>query len=63
MMCLRHILRLLEKIFSHSGDASEIVEDIENAISEKFVAKKKSEKHAVTTGDIASIIKEMGSPC
>ena len=42
-------------------DASEIVADVEIAIAEKFLARKRSEKMAVTNADVAVVIKEMGS--
>ncbi len=45
-----------------TDDAQEIIDDIESAIAEKFVARKRSEKLAVTSLDVDTVIHEMGSP-
>jgi phage shock protein PspC (stress-responsive transcriptional regulator) len=47
---------------SSSDDAQEIVGDIETAIAEKFLLRKRSEKISVTSEDVAEVIGEMGSP-
>ncbi|MCB9818730.1 PspC domain-containing protein [Candidatus Nomurabacteria bacterium] len=55
----------LEQIKSNlasSDDAQEIIEDVERAIAEKFIAQKKNEKIAVTPTDVELVISEMGSP-
>ncbi len=50
-----------ERLQAHE-DASEIVADIEGALAEKFLAKKRNEKHAVTTADVSIVVEEMGTP-
>ena len=45
-----------------SDDVIEIVSDIEIALAEKFLARKRSEKMAVTVEDVSVVIKEMGNP-
>ncbi len=45
-----------------SDDAAEVVADIETAIAEKFVARNRSEKIAVTEEDVKIIVTEMGTP-
>ena len=47
---------------SASADYAEIAEDIEAAIAEKFIARKCSEKRAVTDADVSFVTKEMGDP-
>ncbi len=47
---------------SLSDDANEIISDIESAIAEKFIARKRGEKNAVTVVDVDAVIAEMGSP-
>ncbi len=47
---------------SDTVDDQEVISDIETAIAEKFTARKRSEKTAVTTRDVQEIIVEMGSP-
>jgi len=54
----------LDTVAAHFGgteDGDEIVEDIENSISEKFFEKGKSDKKAVTKEDVKTVIKEMGT--
>jgi len=43
-------------------DELEVVDDIERAIAEKFIARKRSEKMAVTLSDVDHVKSEMGSP-
>lgn len=55
----------LEQIKSNlntTDDSKEIIDDVEMAIAEKFIARSRSEKTAVTVGDVATVIGEMGSP-
>lgn len=55
----------LEQIKSNltaGDDVKEIIDDVEIAIAEKFIARKRSEKMAVTSADVAAVIGEMGSP-
>ena len=47
---------------TQNDDAKEIIDDIESAIAEKFVARGRSEKLAVTSPDVESVIAEMGTP-
>lgn len=47
---------------SASDDAQEVVADIESALAEKFIERKRDEKHAVTSDDVAVVTKEMGVP-
>ncbi len=47
---------------SNTTDNLEIVFDIETAIAEKFIARKRSEKNVVVTTDVEEVISEMGSP-
>lgn len=47
---------------TESDDAKEIVGDIEAAIAEKFIARNRSEKLAVTSDDVKTIVSELGSP-
>ena len=44
------------------SDASEIYIDIETAIAEKFISRKRNEKIAITNTDVEIVIAEMGSP-
>lgn len=43
-------------------DTAEIIGDVENAIAEKFIARKRSEKIAVTAADAQAVIEELGTP-
>jgi len=43
-------------------DAKEVIDDIEGALAEKFIVRKRSEKLAVTTDDVSEVMAEMGSP-
>ncbi len=55
----------LEEIKNNLGnndDIKEVVDDIESAVAEKFIDRKRSEKVAVTTADVEKVILEMGSP-
>lgn len=55
-------LEEIKQRLSATDDYAEISEDIEGAIAEKFVARKRSEKMAVTKEDVEAVIQEMGSP-
>lgn len=55
-------LQDIKQHLSGGDDYAEIAEDIEGAIAEKLIAKKRNEKLAVRLSDIESIIQEMGSP-
>lgn len=47
---------------TNNVDASEIIEDVERAIAEKFIVAKRNEKLAVTTSDVHSVMEKMGNP-
>lgn len=47
---------------ANNDDTKEIIDDIECAIAEKLITRKRSEKIAVTSTDITSIMAELGSP-
>jgi len=55
-------LESIKQSISDNDDASEIVGDIESAIAEKFLVRKRSEKFAVTSDDVSEVITELGSP-
>lgn len=55
-------LHSVKSRLSANDDAVEIMDDIEAALTEKFLAKKRSEKRAVTATDITAVIGEMGTP-
>ncbi len=52
----------IKKNLSSSDDSKEIIDDVEIAIAEKFIARHRGEKMAVTSDDVEAIIAEMGSP-
>lgn len=54
-------LKSIEVQFAASPDYAEIAADIESAIAEKFRARKKNEKKAVTQDDVDSVIAQMGT--
>lgn len=54
-------LHSIEEACKHTGDYAEIASDVEGAIAEKFSHAGKSEKIAVTSTDVETVIKEMGS--
>ncbi|MCF7815555.1 MAG: PspC domain-containing protein [Candidatus Pacebacteria bacterium] len=55
-------LEAIRQKLARTNDLSEIVEDMEGAIAEKFTARKRSEKSAVTSSDVMQVTAEMGSP-
>jgi len=55
-------LESIKQNLSSTDDAVEIISDIESALAEKFLAKKRSEKHAVTIADVEAVTMEMGTP-
>lgn len=59
---LETYLSSVKSALGSSDDYAEVMEDIESAIADKFVAKKRSEKLAVTESDVVSVIAAMGSP-
>jgi len=59
---LASYLEGIKQNISDNDDATEIVADVESAIAEKFLARKRSEKMAVTSEDVSAVTKEMGSP-
>lgn len=59
---LESYLSQIKNNLSNSTDAKEVVEDIESAIAEKFIVRKRSEKLAVTEVDVSQVMHEMGSP-
>ncbi|MEZ4195651.1 MAG: PspC domain-containing protein [Candidatus Paceibacterota bacterium] len=55
----------LESIKAHlteTEDYIEVMEDIERAIAEKFTARNRGLKKAVTVSDVETVIKDMGNP-
>lgn len=54
-------LSAIEQKFSKNEDYKEIVQDIENAIAEKFMLAGKDEKHAVTEELVEQVVLEMGN--
>lgn len=54
-------LKSIEDKFSGSEDCTDIISDIEHAIAEKCIRRKRSERVAVTHTDIKEIITELGS--
>lgn len=59
---LASYLEQIKNNLVNNDDVKEVVEDVEHAIAEKFLALKKSEKTAVTMLDVELVISEMGSP-
>ncbi len=59
---LASYLESIKHNIADNDDAAEIVADIERAIAEKFLARKRSEKVAVTSEDVSVVTTEMGSP-
>ncbi len=55
-------LEQIKNNLKNSDDIKEIIDDVEIAIAEKFMARKRSEKMAVTSTDVEVVISEMGSP-
>jgi phage shock protein PspC (stress-responsive transcriptional regulator) len=59
---LRNYLVAITKYFSNYSDSKEILTDIEGRISEKFLENlKKEEKQAISSQDVESLIKSMGT--
>ena len=58
---LSQYLKSIETKFANSPDYSEIANDIESAIAEKFKLRKKDEKKAVTIVDVNEVVGEMGT--
>jgi len=59
---LAEYLESIKSRLSANDDSTEIVSDIEAALAEKFIAKKRNEKRAVTALDVAGVVDEMGTP-
>lgn len=59
---LSKYLDAVKQNLSKNDDYAEIAEDIEGAIAEKFVVRKRNGTSAVTTLDVSEVTKEMGSP-
>jgi len=59
---LASYLESIQQHLSSGDDYTEIISDIESALAEKFIARKRSEKVAVTTDDVRVVTKEMGEP-
>ncbi len=59
---LASYLEQIKSNLTDSDDIKEIIDDVENAIAEKFIALKRSEKMAVTLVDVEAVMSEMGSP-
>ena len=59
---LASYLEQIKSNLKNGDDTKEIIDDVEIAIAEKFIARKRSEKMAVTVLDVEAVISEMGSP-
>lgn len=59
---LASYLEQIKSNLNSTDDSKEIIDDVEMAIAEKFIARNRSEKTAVTVDDVATVISEMGSP-
>ena len=59
---LASYLEQIKSNLKNGDDTKEIIDDVEIAIAEKFIARKRSEKMAVTVLDVEAVIGEMGSP-
>lgn len=59
---LSSYLERIKANLTNTDDATEVVDDIESAIAEKFIARKRSEKLAITVADVEQVMSEMGSP-
>lgn len=59
---LASYLEQIKNNLVNNDDVKEVIEDVEHAIAEKFIAQKKNEKVAVTAADVDAVISEMGSP-
>lgn len=59
---LEQYLNSVKARLGTNDDAAEIVSDIESALAEKFIAKKRSEKRAIVSTDVEIVIREMGAP-
>ena len=55
-------LEQIKNTLTDADDAKEVIDDIESAIAEKFIIRKRSEKLAVTSFDVDAVVSEMGSP-
>ncbi len=59
---LESYLSQIKANLTSGDDATEVIEDVERAIAEKFIARKRSEKLAVTVVDVSEVMSEMGNP-
>lgn len=59
---LASYLEQIKNNLQNGDDIKEIIDDVEIAIAEKFIARNRSEKMAVTSADVEAVIAEMGSP-
>lgn len=59
---LASYLEQIKNNLTNGDDIKEIIDDVEIAIAEKFIARNRSEKMAVTSADVEAVIGEMGSP-
>lgn len=59
---LASYLEQIKNNLQNGDDIKEIIDDVEIAIAEKFIARNRSEKTAVTSADVEAVISEMGSP-
>jgi len=59
---LASYLEQIKSNLKNSDDIKEIIDDVEIAIAEKFIARNRSEKMAVTVADVEAVIGDMGSP-
>lgn len=55
-------LESVKQNLSSGDDYAEIIADIESALAEKFIARKRSERVAVTIVDVEVVTTEMGTP-
>ena len=59
---LSSYLEQIKTNLTNVEDAAEVISDVERAIAEKFLTRKRNEKSAVTSTDVEQVMHEMGSP-
>jgi len=55
-------LESVKQNLSSADDYTEIIADIESALAEKFIARNRNEKFAITNADVLTVTAEMGAP-
>ncbi len=58
---LKSYLDQIEQYFKNREAGAEITQDIESSIAEKFLARKRSLKKAITASDVEVVVEELGS--